>query len=250
MTSAAGEPGTPAVEARGLYKSFGGRTALDGLSFQIKKGCTYGIIGPNGAGKTTFIRIAVGLSRPDGGEIVVLGRKMPDRSAAGLIGYMTQKSALYNDLTIRENLAFFAALYGLWGASGKKRIEEVLELVDLSARRNDLVGNLSGGMVQRASLAAALLHKPELIFLDEPTAGVDPELRLSFWEHFERLNREGATLMVSTHHLDEASRCHKLGMLRDGRLIAEGSPEELLQRTGADSLERAFLVIAGRGEKK
>jgi len=217
------------------------------LSLSIAEGTTYGLIGPNGSGKTTFIRIAVGLLKGTSGEIKVLGRKMPDRKLASLIGYMTQKSALYNDLTVMENLKFFAALYGLSGAESKERIDELLELVELTQRQDDLISNLSGGMVQRTSLAAALLHKPKLIFLDEPTAGVDPELRLHFWDHFERLNKEGATLIVSTHHLDEACRCHKLGMLREGELIAEGSASELLDRTGASTLEEAFLHIVKEG---
>ncbi len=236
-----------AVEVRDLRKTFGARVALGGLSLSISEGQTYGLIGPNGAGKTTFIRIAVGLSRAGAGTVRVLGHEMPDRSAARHIGYMTQKSALYNDLTIVENLKFYAALYGLSGRERKERIDEALELVELTQRRNDLVGALSGGMIQRSSLAAALLHKPRLIFLDEPTSGVDPELRLAFWNHFERLNEQGATLVVSTHHLDEASRCHKLGMLRDGKLIADDSPDALLNRTGTGTLEEAFLKIAREG---
>jgi len=240
----------PAIEVRNLVKRFGKRTALAGLSLSIPEGVTYGLIGPNGAGKTTFIRIAVGLSKPAGGEIYVLGRAMPDRSAADHVGYMTQKSALYNDLTIMENLKFFAHLYGLKGNAAKERIFELLDLVDLEDRRDELVGNLSGGMLQRTSLAAALLHDPKLVFLDEPTAGVDPELRLAFWNHFETLKKRGTTLVVSTHHLDEASRCDMLGMLRAGNLIAEGAPGELLERAGADSLEGAFLKIARDAEAK
>lgn len=234
----------PALDVRSLTKKFGKRNAIAGLSLKISAGTTYGLIGPNGAGKTTFIRIAVGLSNPTSGELFVLGKKMPNRDAARHIGYMTQKAALYNDLTIVENLKFFAALYGLSGGASKRRMEEVLELVELTDRRGELVGNLSGGMIQRTSLAAALLHKPKILFLDEPTAGVDPELRLAFWDHFEKLNKQGATLIVSTHNLDEASRCHKLGMLRFGALIAEGSPDDLLVRAGTDSLEKAFLKIA------
>jgi ABC-2 type transport system ATP-binding protein len=241
--------GSNILEVNNLHKSFGRRTAIAGLSLCIPEGQTYGLIGPNGAGKTTFIRIAMGLSRADSGEVIVLGHKLPDRSVAGQIGYMTQKSALYNDLTVKENLKFFAALYGLSGIDGKRRIDELLELVELTERRDEIVGNLSGGMIQRASLASALLHKPKLLFLDEPTAGVDPELRLSFWNYFEQLNKEGVTLIVSTHNLDEASRCHTLGMLRTGKLIAEGAPAELLARTGAGTLEQAFLRIAkGSGE--
>jgi len=232
------------LTARGLKKHFGPRYALDGLDLDIIEGETYGLIGPNGAGKTTFIRIAIGLSKPSEGEITVLGKHMPDRSITPSIGYMTQKGALYLDLTVMENLKFFGALYGLSGPDGRKRIEEVLDVVELGNRCNDIVGNMSGGMIQRASLAVALLHRPKLLFLDEPTAGVDPELRLNFWDHFERLNAEGATIIVSTHHLDEASRCKRLGMLREGKLIAQGTPDELRNEASTDNLEEAFLKFA------
>lgn len=233
-----------AILAKGLRKSFGRLVALNDLYIEINRGETYGLIGPNGAGKTTFIRIAVGLSKPDAGYIEVLGKKLPNRGIASEIGYMTQKSALYADLSAMENLAFFASLYGLYGRVKEKRIEEVLEIVELSDRKNDIVGEMSGGMVQRVSLAATLLHKPKLLFLDEPTAGVDPELRLSFWEHFKKLGQEGITIVVSTHHLDEAIRCHRIGMLRNGKLIACGTPSELMEREGASTIEEAFLKIA------
>lgn len=235
-----------ALTAKGLRKTFGARLALNDLCLDIEEKETYGLIGPNGAGKTTFIRLAAGLAKADEGEITVLGKKMPDRSMASQIGYMTQKGALYADLTVIENLKFFGALYGVDGPQGKARIDEILDMIALSDRRNSIVGDLSGGMIQRVSLAATLIHKPKILFLDEPTAGVDPELRLLFWNHFERLNAEGATIIVSTHHLDEASRCHRLGMLREGKIIAQGPPMELLSKTGADTLEKAFLIIAGQ----
>ena len=232
---------TPALTAHLLKKRFGTRLALNDLSLEINEGQTYGLIGPNGAGKTTFIRIAVGLCRSDGGEMFVLGRKMPDRSIAPSIGYMTQKGAIYTDLTVTENLRFFSALYGMSGTQSRSRIEQILKVVELYDRRNEIAGNLSGGMLQRLSLAAALLHRPKLLFLDEPTAGVDPELRIAFWQYFERLSSEGTTIIVSTHHLDEASRCHMLGMLREGKLIARGSPLDLKRRAGSNTLDEAFL---------
>jgi len=238
-----------ALTAKGLTKRFGDRLALNDLNLDIEEKETYGLIGPNGAGKTTFIRIAAGLAKADEGEITVLGKTMPDRSIAPHIGYMTQKGALYSDLTVIENLKFFASLYGVGGEKGRARIAEILEMVALTDRRDSIVGNLSGGMIQRASLAATLLHRPKLLFLDEPTAGVDPELRLTFWNHFEKLNAEGATIIVSTHHLDEASRCHRLGMLREGRIIAQGPPADLLSKTGAETLEMAFMMIAGAGKR-
>ena len=225
------------VEARDVVKQYGKFRALDGLNLKIPRGQTYGLIGPNGSGKTTFIRLLAGLSRPNAGEVRVYGRPMPDRSVAGRIGYMTQQEALYVDLTARENLSFFASIYGVIGAAQKERIRALLELVDLASWADRPVEVMSGGMRQRLSLAVAMVHGPELLLLDEPTVGVDPELRRTFWDHFRRLNDQGVTLVVSTHHLDEAERCQSIGMIRSGRLIAEGSPQELKNRSGTRNLD-------------
>jgi ABC-2 type transport system ATP-binding protein len=238
----------PPVVVSQLVKKFGRQLAIDRLDLTIQTGETFGLIGPNGSGKTTLIRLLVGLVRPTSGTMRVLGKSVPDQHAAARIGYMTQLSALYLDLTASENLHFFANIYGLRGKQQNQRIAEMLERVDLADRANDIVGNFSGGMRQRLSLACALVHQPRLALLDEPTVGVDPELRRTFWDYFHQLNQEGVTLIVSTHHLDEAARCTRLGLIRLGKMLAEGSPVELLQRSGKENMEEAFLYYAARQE--
>ena len=224
-----------------LSKAFGAIQAVAELDLRVQAGEIYGLLGPNGSGKTTLMRLLVGLAKADRGEVRVLGRAMPDRALLTDVGYMTQAEALYSDLTARENVLFFAALSGVRTASW---IGEALELVGLQARANDLVGSLSGGLRRRVSLACALVHRPRLLILDEPTVGVDPQLRVAFWEHFRRLADAGVTLVISSHVMDEAGRCDRLGFMREGRLIAEGSPEQLRQRSGMMDLEQAFLKFA------
>lgn len=236
------------VIARHLVKSFGSTTALNDLSLTVEAGETFGLIGPNGSGKTTLIRVLLGMAAPTSGEVYVLGRRVPDRRATSQIGYMTQASALYADLSVRENLAFFGALYGLRGKRLTQRIAETLALVDLTERRDSPVNTLSGGMRQRVSLAVALIHQPRLLFLDEPTVGIDPELRLQFWDYFARLNEQGVTILVSTHHLDEAKRCHRLALLRFGSLLALDTPDALLRASGRDDFDQAFLFFAQRDQ--
>jgi len=231
-----------AIEVRDLHKRFGHVHALCGLSLQVERGFTYGLLGPNGAGKTTLIRSIVGLLRPETGTVRVLGRVMPDKSVMARIGYMTQDIALYEDLTVRQNVAFFAAMAGVM--HDPRRIDEALALVELADRANSRVRELSGGLQRRCSLACALVHRPELVVLDEPKVGVDPQLRVQFWDHFHRLNAQGVTLIVSSHVMDEAARCDRLGFIRDGRLLAEGTERELLARSGQATLEDAFLFFA------
>jgi ABC-2 type transport system ATP-binding protein len=238
----------PMVEVEHLVKQFGKVRAVDDLTMSIRMGETYGLIGPNGSGKTTLIRMIVGLVRPTGGSIRILGMKMPSAKVLPNLGYMTQLSALYLDLTAWENMRFFSEIYGLHGKEQHRRIEEMLGRVDLADRAHDVVGNFSGGMKQRLSLACALVHNPRLALLDEPTVGVDPELRRSFWDYFAQLNTEGITIIVSTHHLDEASRCTRLGLMRQGKLLAQDTPEELLHQSGKDNMEDAFLHFASRQE--
>jgi ABC-2 type transport system ATP-binding protein len=242
-----GEP-APAVEARQLVKQFGKLRAVNNLSMTIQAGETFGLIGPNGSGKTTLIRMLVGLVQPTSGTIRVLGERMPGAKVMAQVGYMTQLSALYLDLTAWENMRFFANIYGLRGKEQSARIEEMLARVNLADRARDVVGTFSGGMRQRLSLACALVHRPRLALLDEPTVGVDPELRRSFWEYFHQLNREGVTIIVSTHHLDEAARCTRLGLMRFGELLAQDTPQALLRQAGAQDMEEAFLYFANREE--
>lgn len=242
------ENGEPIVVIEQLVKQFGKLRAVANLTMTINTGETYGLIGPNGSGKTTLIRMMVGLSRPSSGTITILRERMPSRKVSPRLGYMPQLSALYLDLTAKENMRFFCSIYGLRGKEQSRRIQEMLERVDLADRANDVVGKFSGGMRQRLSLACALVHGPRLVVLDEPTVGVDPELRRSFWDYFAQLNSEGVTIIVSTHHLDEASRCTRLGLMRLGVLLGQDTPQELLRQSGKDDMEDAFLYYAGRQE--
>jgi ABC-2 type transport system ATP-binding protein len=228
-----------AVAAENVVKRFGPVLALDGLSLHVRRGEVYGLLGPNGAGKTTLIRMLVGLVRADQGEIRVLGRPMPELGVLSRIGYMTQQAALYPDLSALDNVRFFAAIYG-----AEAQVEEALRLVELWDRRDSVVGTLSGGMRTRCSLACALVHHPDLLLLDEPTVGVDPQLRVQFWDHFRRLAAAGTTIVVSSHVMDEAERCQRLGLIRGGKVLAEGSPDELRQLAGVERLEDAFLKLA------
>jgi ABC-2 type transport system ATP-binding protein len=238
VTPAAG----PAVEAHGLRKSFGAIHAVDGIDLALSPGAIYGLLGPNGSGKTTLIRLLVGLARPTAGDVRVLGTAMPSRPNLERIGYMTQSEGLYPELSVWENIVFFASLYG---RRSRERVMEILRLVELDDRLGSTVLELSGGMRRRLSLACALVHDPEVILLDEPTVGVDPALRVQFWEHFRTLAREGRTLLVASHVMDEADRCDELLFIRDGRVLARGSGAELRRQAGTDDLEEAFLRFAG-----
>ena len=240
--------GEPMVVVDQLVKQFGKLRAVDNLSMNIRAGETFGLIGPNGSGKTTLIRMLVGLILPTSGTIQIMNERVPSSKIAAQMGYMTQLSALYLDLTARENMQFFCNVYGLRGKEQKQRIMEMLERVELADRANDVVGKFSGGMKQRLSLACALVHHPTIALLDEPTVGVDPELRRSFWDYFAQLNGEGVTIIVSTHHLDEASRCGRLGLMRNGVLLVQDSPQEVLRRSGQDEMEEAFLFYASHQE--
>ncbi len=222
--------------------------ALDGLTFSVGEGELYGLIGPNGAGKTTSIRIMTGLQRATSGKVSILGHEPSDSAVRELIGYMPQETALYVDLTIRENLQLFGRLYNLSRASLDQRIADLLNFVGLSDRADTVITQLSGGMQHRASLATALLPKPRLLVLDEPTVGVDPELRANFWSRFADMQKDGTTIIITTHYMDEAMRCERVGLVNHGRLIAENSPRALVRKAKARSLEEAFLALAGRKE--
>jgi len=237
------------VTATGLVKQFGDVRALDGFTLGIRKGESFGLLGPNGSGKTTFIRMVAGLLSPTSGSLTVLGQPVPARAdkVRYRIGYMTQLQALYNDLSVWENVQFFARIFGLNDkATRDSRSEEVLKLVELLPRKDSLTANLSGGMKQRLSLACALVHNPELLLLDEPTVGVDPQLRQSFWGYFRSLNERGVTIIISSHVMDEADRCDRLGLIRFGKLLASGTPAEIRRLGGSDNLEQAFLTLSGK----
>src|SRR5260221_1634687 len=238
--------GDTPIAITAVTKTFGNVRALDGVSLTVGHGETFGLIGPNGSGKTTLIRLLLGLGRPSGGTVRVLGRIMPDRSVAPQIGYMTESSALYNELSARDTLAFFATLYVLNGKALPRRLDETLTLVDLQERADAPVATYSGGMRQRVSLAAALVHEPQLLFLDEPTVGIDPELRQIFWDYFAQLNTRGVTIVVSTHILDEAARCHPLALPRLGQLLPGDPPDGLRRESGEEDFDRAFRYFAQR----
>lgn len=229
------------INVSNLSRDFGDLKAIQGLDLQIEKGKIYGFLGPNGCGKTTAIRMLTGLLKPSSGEIEVLGFKLPQHAEKlrMRIGYMTQKFSLYDDLTVKENLMFVAKIYGLNRQSQKHRIAELLSTYGLEQKKDQLAGSMSGGQRQRLGLAAAVLHKPELLFLDEPTSAVDPENRREFWEQLFDLSDQGTSILVSTHYMDEAERCHKLAILEAGIKRADGSPEELMQNMGAHVVEIA-----------
>jgi ABC-2 type transport system ATP-binding protein len=229
------------VDASDVHKHFGPIHAVDGVSLTIRQGEVYGLLGPNGSGKTTLIRLFIGLLRPTSGNIRLLGAPMPSKAVLNRVGYMTQASALYEELTVRENVAFFADMSGRYDRTG---IDRVIELVDLRDRAGSPVRTLSGGLRQRTSLACALAHQPQLLLLDEPTVGVDPQLRATFWAYFRRLAESGVTLVISSHMMEEAERCDRLGFMRQGKLLAEGSAADLRRSKGTATLEEAFLRFA------
>ncbi|MFC3284435.1 ABC transporter ATP-binding protein [Litchfieldella rifensis] len=223
-------PDHPVIRARGLGKRFGKLAAVEALDLSVYRGEVYGFLGPNGSGKSTTLRMLCGLLRPSDGEVEVLGHRLP-REAERLkrqLGYMTQSFSLYEDLTVGENLAFLAAVHELPREPAPRRIGELLDRYWLADRRHQLAGTLSGGQRQRLALAAAVLHAPDLLLLDEPTSAVDPQSRREFWESLFELADGGTTILVSTHYMDEAERCTRLAILDEGRLVADDSPRELM----------------------
>jgi ABC-2 type transport system ATP-binding protein len=240
-----------AVETHDLTRRFGALTAVDHVSLRIEQGEVFGLLGPNGSGKTTTIRMLCGLLEPSDGSALVAGIDVtvaPDQIKRR-IGYMSQRFGLYEDLTVVENLDFYAAIYGLQGPSRGARLPEVIAFIGLGERLDQLAGQLSGGWKQRLALGCALLHRPAVLFLDEPTAGVDPAARRNFWRTIGDLAQHGTTVIVTTHYMDEAQRCGRLGMMSGGRLIALGLPAEVAAQVGASSLEDAFILLQERDER-
>ncbi|WP_211863830.1 ABC transporter ATP-binding protein [Neoroseomonas soli] len=227
-----GEARTPVISVRGLTKRFGDKVVVDGFDLDVERGQIHGFLGPNGSGKTTTIRILCGLLVPDGGKGTCLGYDILGESWAikQRVGYMTQRFSLYEDLTIRENLDFVARLHGLAGRRAK--VDAALDRLGLATRGDQLAGTLSGGWKQRLALAACVLHEPDLLLLDEPTAGVDPKARREFWDEIHALAAGGMTVLVSTHYMDEAERCHRIAYLAYGRLLAVGTVEEVVRASG------------------
>jgi len=228
-----------AVEARDLVVRRGDSEVLHGLDFSIPQGQVTGLLGPSGCGKSTLMRVLVGVQAHVSGRVTVFGDEAGSKRLRDRIGYVTQAASVYDDLSVTENLSFFAKVLGV----GKDEVTRSIEAVDLASSAHQVVSRLSGGQRSRASLAVALLNEPDVLVLDEPTVGLDPVLRKDLWELFHRLADRGAAVFVSSHVMDEAERCDRLLLMREGVFIADGSPEEIKQKAGADDIEHAFLTI-------
>ena len=235
----------PSVKVQGLTRSFDGRSVLAGIDLELGAGSITALLGPSGSGKTTLVRLIAGCDRPNEGTIVVLGKAVPDLEVLSRTGYMAQSDSLYLELSARENLAFFGGLCGLKGGDLRTRSKEILEVVELAQDADRPVQFFSGGMKRRLSLAIALLPRPQFLLLDEPTVGIDPALRRRVWVELRRFVAAGGALLLTTHVMDEADRCDRVLLLRDGRILADGSPAELRKRAGAGTLEDAFLHFSG-----
>ena len=231
------------IETYELTKRFGSLTAVDNLNLEVKKGEVFGFIGPNGAGKTVTIKMLLSIIKPTRGSATVFGKKVPNVEVLKRVGYMPQETALYEDLTAHENIQLFGEIYGVNRSQLKEREDELLKFVGLIKWKNVIVSNFSGGMKSRLSFACSLIHQPELLFLDEPTVGIDPPLRASFWSYFKELTKKGITIFITTHYMDEASRCDRVGLIRNGRLLAVDTPNALKSKTGMESLEDVFLAL-------
>ena len=252
--------GKPAIVAEGLSKDFDGFRAVDGVSFQVAAGEIFGFLGPNGAGKTTTIRMLLGLLLPTSGRAEVLGYDVArsPKAVQARVGYMSQLFTLYGDLTAAENLRFYGLAYGLCRAALRQRRREIIAMAGLEGRENELTSRLSGGWRQRLALGCAIIHRPELVFFDEPTAGVDPLSRREFWELIYELAARGTTVFVTTHYMDEAEQCQRLAFIGGGRIVAQGTPEELKAAMAGQVLEvdcaapelamRALRQAQSRGE--
>lgn len=240
-----------AVDIRELTRRFGALTAVSTLTLQIARGEVFGLLGPNGSGKTTTIRMLCGLLEPTSGTALVAGidiRVAPERVKTH-IGYMSQRFGLYEDLTVAENLEFYGGIYGLAGRALADRVAELVGFLGLGSRLAQLGAQLSGGWKQRLALGCALLHQPPVLFLDEPTAGVDPAARRNFWRAIHELAQGGTTVLVTTHYMDEAERCDRLAMMSLGHLIALGAPADVARQVGGKTLEDAFIVLQERDER-
>ncbi|MDR1421716.1 MAG: ABC transporter ATP-binding protein [Coriobacteriales bacterium] len=229
------------VELQGIEKRFGTQEVLRGIDLTLCAGTITGLLGPSGCGKTTLVNLIVGLSRASVGSVEVLGTRPPFAKVRHQLGFMPQQEALYDDLTATQNLRFFGSIFGMRASALTAAIPHVLQTVRLEDTGRKLVERFSGGMKRRLSLAVALLHAPRLLVLDEPTVGLDPEHRLELWRGFRELARMGSGLLITTHVMDEAASCDRIIMLRDGKILAEGSPAELIMRSGSTTLEQAFL---------
>lgn len=231
------------IDLQNIQHSYNKETVLKEINLTIPRGQLFGLLGPSGSGKTTLVKIMIGLLNPTKGTVTIDDKQMPSLEQMQNIGYMAQSDALYSELTAKENLAFFASIYGIPRKERKQRITEAARIVNLTDHLNKPLDNYSGGMKRRMSLAVALLHQPGLLILDEPTVGIDPVLRASIWEDLRKLQEQGTTIVITTHVMDEAEKCDNLALLRDGYVIAQGSPADLKQKSETETLEDAFLYF-------
>ncbi len=237
-----------AIHVENLTKKFGSFTAVDNISFSIPKGSIFGFLGPNGSGKSTTIRMLCGVLHPTGGKAIILGRDVTKETEAvrQSLGYMSQRFSLYEDLTVEENLDFYAGVYGLSKNITASRKKELIAMANLTGKEKSLAGTLSGGWKQRLALGCSLIHRPELLILDEPTAGVDPVSRRVFWEIIHTLAGQGITILVTTHYMDEAESCNTVGFILNGKLMDISSPRELIEKEGVRNLEDIFVKYVER----
>jgi ABC-2 type transport system ATP-binding protein len=237
-----------AVDAQNLVKIYkeGNIRAVDGLSLRIARGEIYALIGANGSGKTSCINILTGILAPTSGAVKILGMEIPrDRKTVSkYVGVAPQDYSVYQDLTVEQNVWFFGKLYGLSNTDLERRMRELLQILRLDERRRSVVANLSGGMKRRVSIACALIHNPQLVFFDEATVGIDPVLRAFFWEYFRSLKKQGLTIILTSHVMDEAEKADRIGLIRAGKLIDEGTPKELKQKHNADTIEQVFIKLS------
>ncbi|GGF20035.1 ABC transporter ATP-binding protein [Halobacillus andaensis] len=236
------------VDLQMVSHQFGKKIVLSNITLSINKGEIFGLLGPSGSGKTTVVKLITGLLKPSDGSVYINGEKMPSLAQMKRYGFMAQSDALYLELTGKENLDFFASIYRLNKQEKKQRIRKVMEMVDLTDHIDQIVETYSGGMKRRLSLAAALLHDPELIILDEPTVGIDPVLRKSIWDELRQLKDKGVTIILTTHVMDEAEKCDRLAMLREGQVIAMNTPEKLKSDCHATTIEDVFLHYGGAAQ--
>ena len=238
------------IETKGLRKTYGDLVAVEGLDLDVRRGEVFGLLGPNGSGKTTTIRMLTGLVRPTSGHATVVGFDVIEspEKVRQRIGYMSQRFGFYEDLTVTENIRFYAGIYGLYGGDKRARVEEQLRVYALDQRATQLAGTLSGGWKQRLALACATVHRPDLVFLDEPTAGVDPAVRRLFWDMIKLQAAGGTTMIVTTHYMDEAERCERLAFLSRGHLIGIGTPAEITARFGLPTIEDVFIALQAKDE--
>lgn len=237
------------IKVSQLEVKYGKNIIIENVNLEIKKGETVGFLGPSGCGKTTLVKSIIGMNSPSKGYVEVMNERIPSLKVVSQFGYMAQSDALYDDLSAIDNLLFFCALYGVKKKEAEIKANELFKLVELEGNEKKVVKNFSGGMKRRLSLAIALVHNPSILILDEPTVGIDPVLRQKFWKEFDRIKKDGGTILITTHVMDEAYKCDRLVMLRGGKIIASGSPKDIIKEAGGKTIEEAFIHFSSEKEE-